>query len=343
MTHYCILRNLADRRKDALLGFLDYRYMPYALGDSLTWLMNLQVEARRRGLNRIVQLIHVDSDTPINRLQPHISAQNYREVLANLFPAFLCSPMADTIHVVENKYTFWGMLGAASLGGKPNWPGLLNQLRQRIDYASHQRINAYYETTGDLPRLAAPRGHAAAARRFREQHLHDRFVVTVNIRQRRTQLHMSAIHRDSAFDAWTAFFHQAAERYPDTVFAILGDYHEWDRPLFKAGNVVMPRTYGHGLGMDLALLFESDLFMGTSSGFSAAATFSDIPYVITNFEHAAAAFTGIPIDTPRYPFARPHQTLCWNLETPDLLMGHFTSAHAALATGGGAALRRAMA
>lgn len=330
MTYLGTLSNLIDQRKDALLGFLDYRYMPFALGDTLTWLMNLQIAARERGIDRIVQLIHVDPEDTICRLQPHINAQNYRKALTNLFPAFLCSPLTDTIHVVENKHTYWGMLASAALGRKPSWPGIRAQLTQNIDYCSHKRINAYFERAGELPLLCAPRGYAALARGFRDRYLHDRFVVTVNIRQRKTKMDLAAIHRDSPLDAWVGFFERVERSHPEVVFAILGDYHEWDRKLFAARNIIVPRTFGYGLGMDLALLFGSDLFMGTSSGFSAAATFSELPYVITNFEHSAASFVGIPVGTQRYPFAKPWQTLCWHVETTDRLMEHFDGAYTVL-------------
>jgi hypothetical protein len=31
--------------RESVLGILDFRYAPYALGDTFTWLTNLQIEA----------------------------------------------------------------------------------------------------------------------------------------------------------------------------------------------------------------------------------------------------------------------------------------------------------
>jgi len=322
------LFRMIDRRRDSLLGFLDYRYMPFALGDTLTWLMNLQVEAKGRELDRISLLLHADPEAPTWRLQPNITAQNYRDCLANLLPAFFCSPMTEAIDVVEHKRLYWAMLAAAALGRRPAWPGLGSQLCETIDYASHKRINAYFQKYGSLPLLASPRGYAGCAADFRDRHLSGRFVVTINIRQRGTQYDKAALHRDSSMEAWMTFLARAARSHPDAVFLVLGGYTEWDRRLAVFPNVLVPRVFGHGLGLDLALLFSGDLFMGTSSGFAAAATFSRVPYVITNYEHAAASFTAIPVGAPRYPFAQPNQTLSWERETPELLMDLFSEAHA---------------
>jgi len=89
-------------------------------------------------------------------------------------------------------------------------------------------------------------------------------------------------------------------------------------------NVVIPRMFGFGLGHELTLLFGGSPFFGTSSGFSAAATFSNTPYTITNIEHRAAEFVGVPVGTKRYPFSFQHQWLSWEPETAELLSELFS-------------------
>jgi hypothetical protein len=77
------------------------------------------------------------------------------------------------------------------------------------------------------------------------------------------------------------------------------------------------------LGHELTLLFEGAPFFGSSSGFSAAATFSNTPYTITNFEHRAAEFVGVPVGVERYPFALEDQWLSWKPETEQGLLDLF--------------------
>jgi hypothetical protein len=80
---------------------------------------------------------------------------------------------------------------------------------------------------------------------------------------------------------------------------------------------------GFGLAHELTLLHKSDLFMGSSSGFSAMATFSNVPYIITNFEHEMSENIGVPVGTTKYPFAFDHQILSWEKETAEMLLNLF--------------------
>ncbi len=71
----------------------------------------------------------------------------------------------------------------------------------------------------------------------------------------------------------------------------------------------------------------SDLFMGTSSGFSAMATFSGKPYIITNYDPNAAAETEIEIGSKQYPFAQKNQFIDWGHEKLATLINLFSEIH----------------
>jgi hypothetical protein len=165
---------------------------------------------------------------------------------------------------------------------------------------------------------------------FLEKKCKNRFIVSVNIRQRKfyPDIHMDVsgdyvVRRDSASDEWHRFFKVVEDEYPDVLFLVLGGYTTWERELYNYGNVLIPRTMGFGLGHELTLLHNSNLFMGTSSGFSAMATFSKVPYIITNFEHTSAGYVGLSVGTTRYPFALDQQILNWEKETTDRLLSLF--------------------
>ena len=92
-------------------------------------------------------------------------------------------------------------------------------------------------------------------------------------------------------------------------------------------NVVIPRNRGLGLADELELLHHADMFMGSSSGFSAVATFSDVPYVIVNVEHDFSRYCEVSIGEPRYPFALDNQTIYWEQETATDLADYFDRAY----------------
>lgn len=302
-----------------MIGILDFSYAPYALGDTLTWQMNLAVGAHEAGATVIDQYIMIDPRRPSGRWQPHINTHNYISVIDGLFPAFLCCPMLRSIKVFRDRANFNCFLLTQVVHRRPTWPSLLAHLNRRIDYISHRRIDAFFRRHGYLPLLEAPQGYGPWADQFVRERCGGRFVVCVHIRQRALEPGPAGLHRDSPPEAWHEFFAQSAVKYPQVLFVVVGSFVEWDRRLLRLQNVLIPRLLGLGLAHELAILHRSRLFMGSSSGFAAMATFCGVPYVITNYERAAARAVGIPIGTRHYLFATPAQWLIWERETPGLL------------------------
>jgi hypothetical protein len=319
------------RNEKCLVGIYDFSYAPFALGDAVTWQMNLLVSAMENSLNKVVQFIIADPSRPFFRLQNYINKNNYIDYLNNLFPAFLCCPITSSIHQVKHKNDFDLFLLRNVLFKQLTWPSIKNHLTNRLDFFSHRSINDFYLKHKYLPTLAEPRGYENSMDSFLEKKCHNRFIVSVNIRQRKlysdVQLDLGGANfavRDSPLHEWYPFFKIAKDQYPEVVFLVLGDYKTWERDLYNYDNVIIPRTMGFGLAHELTLLHNSDLFMGTSSGFSSMATFSKIPYIITNYEHARAKSVGIEVGSPQYPFAFDHQILSWKKETTELLLSLFS-------------------
>jgi hypothetical protein len=77
---------------------------------------------------------------------------------------------------------------------------------------------------------------------------------------------------------------------------------------------------GFGLGHELALLHRADLFMGSSSGFAAMATFCNKPYLITSIQRLFSSYIDVPVGARHYPFGNRDQILHWETETQDTLL-----------------------
>lgn len=324
------------KKKTAFIGIYDFSYAPYALGDAITWQMNLCVGARERGVENIVQYLVADPARPSCYFQTYITENNYVYYLDNLFPAFLCCPGSTAVHLITNKSAFDLFLLTDVFGRQRMWPSVIEHLMGRLDFSSHRAINRFFRKYNFIPRLAPPRGYGNSMNSFLETRCRDRFVVSVNIRQRRSYPDVeggyatTAIHRDSALVEWHKFFRLVLAKYPGVVFLILGGYSTWERELYHHGNVIIPRTVGYGLAHELTLLHRSDLFIGSSSGFSAMATFSTVPYVITNFEHAASKYVELAVGTLQYPFALDNQILSWEEESAELLVSLFEPVYESL-------------
>ena len=324
--------NEATRKKKSreMLSIIDFNYVPFALGDAFTWQVKMSVEALNRGVEKLTYCMVTDEDRPGNKYQNFINEDNIRVFLDNLFPAFLCNPMAGSIHVIRTRMEANRFLLRWRLQRGLMLPTVFNHIHQRIDFTAHHEINDFYHRNQYIPNLSAPRGYETVADEFIQRYCAGKFVVTVNIRQRAMLGNHAALHRDSPVDAWVKFFRVVKREQPDVIFLILGGYNEWERRLYREPNVLIPRALGGRLGEELALMHASRMFMGTSSGFAAMATFSQIPYIITNYEHAVAPFVGLEVGEERYPFARDLQILSWQRETDELLIEKFKEMYFAL-------------
>jgi hypothetical protein len=332
MQTYNFLKN-----KKRLIGIYDFSYAPYALGDAFTWQINISIKAIERGLDNVVQCLVVDSMKPSCHLQTFITQANYRDYIVNLFPAFLCCPLDNSIKIFTNRKDFNFYFSNNFIQHNYLWPGFMEHAMERLDFYSHKTINDFFTKNNYIPRFKVPKGYEVSMDNFLNKYCNSRFLVSVNIRQRANYINLGfekgALNhdrRDSPQAEWYRFFKLVHRKYPNVLFLILGGYSEWEKELYSYENVLIPRAMGYNLAHELTLFHKSDLFMGTSSGFSAFATFSEKPYIITNFDHAAAKYVDLPIGASSYPFALKNQILSWEKETTELLLELFETIHNSL-------------
>lgn len=309
-----------ESSKDTMIGLVDYRYLPIALGDTFTTLVKMAIRAHERGAKSLRLYINFDGGGLVFH-QPYVTASTFRTHVANIIPAFRFSPIPVSLHICPTNDAH-AIYFAALMKRQAVWPSFKEHALRKPDYYSHFDIISFNEKYGFVPRLRTPSDYAMRAEKFRQRILEGKFLVTVNIRQRAFMDNHAALYRDSSIDVWYRFFDIVAEKYPNVAFLNLGGFTEWERSLGQKKNVYISRVEGLGLGEEIALLMDSDLYMGSSSGFSAAATFSLVPYVITHVDPNFAPFFGISVGT-NHPFATPQQLLSWVPETTESLLAQF--------------------
>lgn len=301
-------------------GVYDLSYAPYALGDALTFCMNVSVRAAENESDGIDLYVAVDPSRPGPKFQPFVTPHSYVNVLDDLFPAFFCVDRLRSIKLIRSRPMLHLFLLRDWIERRPMWPSFINQLNQRIDFISHKRINAYWYQHKSLPWLRAPLGCEDFSKRFRAEYCANKFMVAAHIRHSAMSANPANTYRDSSYPEWLSFFSRAVTQFPDTIFLVLGGYSEWPRSLLRLPNVIVPRRLGFRTGQELALVAGSDLFMGTSSGFSTMATFCDVPYVITKIEHLFARYAEVDVGARHYPFGREDQVLHWHSEDCETLL-----------------------
>jgi hypothetical protein len=320
------MSEIRSLERDRLTGVVDFSYQHYALGDALTTQVNLACLAHAAGCKAIDLVLVADPVFPSAPAQGFINSDNYSAHLDNLLPAFLCLPQVRSIRLVRDSLGAGLMWTSLVASRTPHWPSAWAHLLRRLNYPlGHEIVNAFHANHGRIPLLEAPRGYAAWAQRFLRRQWPGRYVVCINPRQSRLNDVPATIYRDSPLPEWHAFLDEAAARYPEVQFLMLGRFAEWDAALKRRRNVAIPRAMGLTLAHELALLRHSQLFMGASSGFATMATFTDVPYLITGMEQAFARPAGIESRAPHYPFGRDDQHLLWEKENAKTLLEFFES------------------
>lgn len=318
------LTEIRSGERDAFAAVVDFSYQHYALGDALTTQMNVACLARESGCKTVDLYLVADPMHPAARTQSYINNENYAVHLDRLFPAFLCLPELRSVRILRDALAVglaWTSIVASRV---PRWPSLRDHLRRRMTYPmGHEIINRFHAREGRIPYLQAPRGYGAWARQFLRQQWPERFIVCINPRQSRLSSTPATTYRDSPLHEWHAFIDEVGARHPEVQFLMLGGFNEWDSKLLRRPNVAIPRAAGLGLAHELALLKHSDLFIGASSGFATMATFTEIPYVITDIEAYFAPYVGIRVGAEHYPFGHSHQYLVWEKESAAMLLGYF--------------------
>ena len=320
------LARIAKSDRSRFTCMVDFAYHHYALGDALTTQVIAACLAEESGCSGVDLVLLLNPERPAAPTQSFITEGNYPLHLENLLPAFLCLPQLLRLRIVRDRVTPGYVVCSLAASRAPRWPPLRDHLRQHIEWPlDHDIIDRFYKRHGRIPQLGAPKGYGEWAREFLARHAAGKYIVAVNPRQSRFSPIPATTYRDSPLDEWHRFIDMAGSRYPEVHFLMLGGFHEWDRTLLRRSNVTVPRTMGLSLAHELALLVHANLFLGTSSGFATMATFTKVPYLISNVEPFFAAFVQVDADASRYPFASKNQTLSWRREDAELLMAHFES------------------
>jgi len=317
----------------------DFEILPYALGDVLTWNIQTAIRCEEAGRKRVEVLILADPQYPSSIYQRDlVFAENAPLFFNELFGAFGTHPHLGNIHIFSKREDLLEFLHKAA-EGDPVTQDVLDDYRTVlagredsdalntyfIKYIySHDRINAFAEENGRVPLLTSSAGCEPDIDGVLRHALAGKKVVVIHPRLRQLDAGLKGEHthfRDSDFLVWYEFLRGAIAKYSDVQFVVVGRMQEKPIALLRLPNVTNLRAMGLGLGHEITLMLKSHLFIGTSSGFAAAANFSTVPYFVTKMNKASYEAYGIPEHADRLPFATQNQILVSSPESVEMLEG----------------------
>lgn len=312
-----------DKKTNSMIGVYDFSYAPIALGDCITWQMNILVEAQEHKLENIEYYLLLDNCECRNPLQPFLNKENYKSHILQLMPAFLCNSDLGAIRFFNQRNCFNVFLAHHVLSRGKMWPTFAQHLRSKLDFISHKKINRFFHQHKYIPLLNAPLGYESFYSSFYQKNFPGKIVVSLNIRQSALSSIPRNTFRDSPVEEWVKFVRKVHQLHPEVIFCILGGYDEIDYSLERMPNVFVMRGNNYHLAHELCVLKNSDFFMGSSSGFATMATFCGVPYLICNIQKLVAPYWEMEAGDHHYPFATPQQFLHWDRETSEVLYDYF--------------------
>ncbi len=304
-------------------AFIDFEYHHYALGDMLTKEIEIACHAIDTNCSAVDLYVSVDPFRPAAPTQGFITPENYTFHLDNLAGAMFCQPLLRSLHFLRDcSMTMNLVRKAAKRQKRPMWPPYKVQLDRHVHYPfGHMVINRHFVKHGSIPTLTAPKGYDQWVDRFVEKQLPGKFIVVVNPRQSSLTPNPATTYRDADLSIWNSFFERVWRQYPQVQFIHVGGYNEIDSEAMKLPNVTAARSLGLELAHELALIVRADMFIGTSSGFATMATFTKVPYLITDIETYFSDYAEVAVGDS-YPFAQEGQTLLWQKEDAEILFAY---------------------
>lgn len=322
----------------AIFGIYDFELAPYALGDILTWNVQTSIQCIEASRSHVDIYICLDSRYPSSVYQRGlVTSENNYLFFNELLGAYGTHPMLGSIFIFTDRDQLVERLKEVAVGDLINSSILNDYLvalkkRDNLDALSnyfhkyiysHERINAFSVSHGHVPQLVASRGCVPDVRGVMKHVLGGKRAIFIHPRLRRLDVGYGGHHtysRDSDFLEWYDFVRRTGTKHPDVQFVVVGRLQEKPLELLRLDNVTSLRSFGLGLGHELTLLREADLFIGTSSGFAAMANFCAVPYFVTHMNKESCKAYAIPEGQNTLPFAAENQELVYGKETSELLM-----------------------
>jgi hypothetical protein len=324
--------------QDTYHDYYDLSLMPISLGDIITWGVKSALRAEAVGRNRVHVHFICDRSTGLSQYQSKSYAVEH--FAFEILPAFCSHPLHSAITVHQSRAHFDAMMSQLVADDPVNLENYrlhLSRLEKKGSFdevnkdfrelcSTHDDINARYALTGSYPKPKVPQDFIYDIHTLKADFPDDTFWVTVQFRLRLLDTGMpinptpDAFIRDAPFVHWYHFFLKALTKYPRVRFILLGRIQEKPLEVLRLPNIVTLRTLGMGIGHEFAALLDSDVYMGSPSGFAQLAHFSDVPYEIFNCTQGGCSHYGITYGTPQLPIAQPRQRLHYGREDSDLLL-----------------------
>jgi len=288
-----------------LLAICDLKRTAWGVGEILRWQEEALMNLYECGVDKIDEVWLYDPEDPAMR-KVGVSKENSYYYLSKLLPLAYVNPHLGSFmfmdsfgalcKYVEDNLDRYHVLPALENFRKGKWLGYRMILGQLIEFHREHDF---------IPHLSCHPAMLLWAHHFLQRVIKARYPVVVHLRNKKIRKHCN-----SDYNAWFKFFEVCMSSHKRIAFIIIGTHEEIDSRFRCLGNVVFSKDFGTTVEQDCALVQSSLMFMGCSSGPEMMAAYSDIPYLLLNFQGEGHGVYKIKTGT-QLPFATSLQKLVW--------------------------------
>lgn len=307
-----------------ILAVSDFSVTDTAIGLFIEYTVRLLCEAYIRGVHTIDFAFVYDPDSPSGhwKYSKWVTSKNFKFHLAELLPVININQKLGSTFIFDNRPRFESFLKSqkSTYYLCPTFSEYISG--ESVARGNFAFLRDFYLKYNFIPTIEFSPAMQSWARAFIKAHAHGKYVVTVNLRNNP----FFADHRNAIVEAWADFFSYCLKERDDVIFFVAGRATEVVDSFKELPNVIFLKNHNTTVEQDLAILSNSLLYMGNSSGPASIAFLGNkIPYIITSFitpdiHHNYSWLT----KGSRFPWQdEKKQKLFWERETSELLRDEF--------------------
>lgn len=307
--------------KKRILGIYDFSRSPFTLGEilvfqELTLVLRMVHQADKIDLIWLYDPDSFRRDCGLNR-------DNYHYFFSRLLPLAHVNPHLGSFMLMDSAEMLESYLADYQeryVIVPPYQDAKGRTVRLYSEYFNY--ICDVFADHGHIPDLSCRPAMVSWGRLFMDKLVGPRIPVVVHMRNASDNT-----ARNANLECWLDFFEHCQKR-SDTCFIVIGEKNQLDERFRSLSNLFFAKDHGTTAEQDMALIQACCFYLGSTSGPSNMAVFSQTPYVIFNPRPSTEK---LPPGS-QHPFATPLQKLVWQPETTDLLIKEFTELFARIDT-----------
>ena len=269
--------------KKHILGIYDLKTLPWSAGDPLLFIEKLNTLKIIHNADMIDVCIIYDKENPTGiRKDSKIKMNNAQDYMMDFLPLFNTCPYLGSVFQFNSRKEFNDFL-KNNIHKYDIFPSLRQYLDESYNFVGQgivilKELENFYKKYGYIPYLRIGERYRYWANSFYLHYL-PRNTVPIVLSLRQPLSTVKSV-RNADPKVWLAFIDKCKVVYDDIVFVVVGTREEIFQGLRERSNVIIARDYGTSIIENLALIKSSYCYLGTASGPTTIALFSDLPYLI---------------------------------------------------------------